>query len=296
MFPLLLRVVLLIAQSQYPAPLGIATSDPVELELDARARQYRIETYNAYRANRAELDLHRALWDEARSRWRAAGSRNENRAALVTWLDAATDAVRNRQAPPPLPEFGPDDAQLSQSPSSKEIAAPRPSPVRRQAAAHPSDANRPKLTFKLGAPKTSQPARPTKLQSVVKNSEPRVNLGELQVRVAGFQVGMQTVNSVLHNEEPLNVRQLSTLLDELESLLITRSDLLLYHDLTPVEERTRIDQLLKYPQQTIEKFRSRVAGLRDQLVLDTDLPASDRAVYESSLDKLSDRLVNLPEN
>jgi hypothetical protein len=288
-------VVLLIAQSQYPAPLGVAVSDPVESELEELAREYRIETYNAYRAERTELNGHRAAWDEARSRWRAAGSRIENRAALITWLDAATAAVRNRQALPPLPEFGPD-AQLSGASRSEEITPPAPAQVRRHASTHPTPARPPKISFTLRGPTAAEPARPLKQHSVVKNSEPRVNLGELQVRAAGYQVAMRTVNSVLHNEEPLNAQQLGTLLDELESLLVTRSDLLLYYDLTPADDKARIDQLLKYPQPTVEKFRFRVSDLRNELVLDPELSAADRDAHLETLDNLSVRLANLPEN
>jgi hypothetical protein len=296
MFPLLLRVALLIAQSQYPAPLGVAVSDPVELELEEAARQYRIETYNAYRADRGELDRHRAAWGEARSSWRAAGSRFDDRAALIAWLDAATDAVRNRQTPPPLPEFGPNAIQLADGPGSDETTAPAPAQIRRQMEAMPAPARRPKISFTLRGPTAAEPARPAKQQSVLKNSGPRVNLGELQVRAAGYQVAMQTVNSVLHNEAPLNARQLGTLLDELESLLVTRSDLLLYHELTPPDDRARIDQLLKYPQPVVDKFRFRVANLRDEVILAADVPTVARDAQLETLDKLSDRLANLPEN
>ena len=102
--------------------------------------------------------------------------------ALIAWLDAATDAVRNRQAPPPLPEFGPNETRWSETTRSEEIAPPPPRLVTRHAETRPSVARRPKINFTLRGPTAAEPARPVKQHSVIKTSEPRVNLGEFQVQ------------------------------------------------------------------------------------------------------------------
>ncbi len=294
MFPLLLRIALLIAHSSFPSPLRVAASDPVELELEQAARQYRIQSYNAHRLDRAELDRHRALLDTALARWRAAGASDEDRDSLIAWLNAATDAVRNRRETPPIPDFDRDSPQrLADATPNANLPAPIPP---RTAQRTPSDrlARRPKTAHRASA--TSQIAQLAAPPSDAKFGEPRLNLAELHARASGYQVAMRTVNSVLHNDEPLNLRQLGTLLDELESLLTTRSDLLVYHELTPGGERARIDELLAFPEPTIVQFRFRVAGLRDEVLFDADLPAAARDALVKAIDNLSERLENRPEN
>ncbi len=68
MFPLLLRIALLIAHSSFPSPLRVAAADPVQLEVEQAARQYRIQSYNVHRLDRAELNHHRALLETALAR------------------------------------------------------------------------------------------------------------------------------------------------------------------------------------------------------------------------------------
>ncbi len=134
------------------------------------------------------------------------------------------------------------------------------------------------------------------MHSDAKSGEPRLNLAELHARASGYQVAMRTVNSVLHNDEPLNLHQLGTLLDELESLLTTRTDLLLYHELTPTDERARIDDLLNYPRSSIEQFRTRVAVLREEVLADPDLPTNAGDALVKTLDKFSERVAALPQD
>ena len=294
MFPLLLRIALLIAHSSFHSPLGVAAADPLKLELEQAARQYRIESYNAYRLDRVELDRHRALWDKALARWRSQGASDEDRDSLIAWLSAATDAVRHQRETPPIPDFERDDTpRLADSTPSANLPAPMPP---RAAQLTPSErlSRRPTLTQRRSS--KSHDVRIEAPQPETKSGEPRLNLAELHARASGYQVAMRTVNSVLHNEEPLNLRQLGTLLDELESLLTTRSDLLLYHELTPTDERARIDELLVVPEPTIVQFRFRVAGLRDEVLFDANLPASARDALVKAIDKLSERLENQPEN
>lgn len=100
-------------------PAQVRAPSPEERALEKAAREFRIQTYNTYRLNRAEFNRRRAAWDYVHAQWKAAGSRPEDQAALLDWLASATERSRPGVAAelPEAPLFGDvaaaqrDDAQ-----------------------------------------------------------------------------------------------------------------------------------------------------------------------------------------
>jgi hypothetical protein len=73
--------------------------------LDAAARRFRMQVYDTYRTDPEELKRRRAVADDVYARWRQAGSRPHEAAALIDWLNRAADSSRPdvRQPLPLLP-------------------------------------------------------------------------------------------------------------------------------------------------------------------------------------------------
>jgi hypothetical protein len=88
------------------ADQAAATHEHQEVALEAALRRFRIETYNAYSTNLAELRRRRSAWEQVQARWRDAGGRREDHAALIAWLDRATRETTRRGPLPPAPNFG----------------------------------------------------------------------------------------------------------------------------------------------------------------------------------------------
>jgi hypothetical protein len=77
-------------------------------QIESLARELRIEIYNTFRLERAELDRRRATAAGAVSAWMAAGARAEDTAQLAAWLRAARAAsITGSVRPlPAVPAFG----------------------------------------------------------------------------------------------------------------------------------------------------------------------------------------------
>jgi hypothetical protein len=77
----------------------------VEISPEHAARLYRVETYNAFRLDRAEFERRRELGDQVWSSFDKAGRSAEHRQAVVDWFTAAREATIHDELPalPVLP-------------------------------------------------------------------------------------------------------------------------------------------------------------------------------------------------
>jgi hypothetical protein len=97
--------------------------------IERLARSYRIATYNAYHGDRTEYDRRRQAWENVLSAWRLAGSRPEQRLALIGWLRSAEETSGGEL--PETPQFATRTAVAAAPPAQPREVTPAP-PARQE--------------------------------------------------------------------------------------------------------------------------------------------------------------------
>lgn len=85
-----------------PAPLTVD-----ELRLEKAARDYRIQTYETFRTDRAEYDRRQAEGVRLQTAWTEAGKSADDQPKLIDWFAQATASSRAEEIGdlPPFPQF-----------------------------------------------------------------------------------------------------------------------------------------------------------------------------------------------
>ena len=125
---------------QSPAAEARVEDGAVPVDIEHKARVYRIQVYQTFLRQRAELERRRAAWDEVLNSWKASGSPADECHKLIDWLWTATrNSTPSSLAPlPEPPSFGqdqlpdvdsaePNDAE-SEEPSGDMIVEPGEEP------------------------------------------------------------------------------------------------------------------------------------------------------------------------
>jgi hypothetical protein len=285
--------------------------------LEAATRRFRMQIYNTYRLNRTEFNRRRAAWEEIQARWREAGSPVAHKNVLLLWLHyAAYQSQANVRGPlPASPGFGKlagVDRDLDAAHQLKNTDSPQILiPADLQGAVRESDLTPPRV--ERGAPQpadhggeipsvdvtTSEPTR--RAASSVSSAavaahasdEIGIDVSELLARASGYQAGLQTIDAVLVGQQEMDTAEISALLDEVETLIGQRRDLMLYEKLVPPNEQSRLVSALAFPKATVAELGSRIAAQRARVeahnVVDTTEPDLQ------ALERLSKRLAVLNE-
>lgn len=125
MIELLLAPILLSAPLPANAPaFYVATAD--DMEVERTAREYRIQVYETFRANRSEYDRRRAAGDQILHAYREANGRSSHQEDTIRWFVAAAGTSHPGAIDrlPKTPDFA-----ASFVADAKNMAAPAPIPL-----------------------------------------------------------------------------------------------------------------------------------------------------------------------
>jgi hypothetical protein len=90
-----------------------------------------------------------------------------------------------------------------------------------------------------------------------------VNLNELGAGIAGANLALRALEAELDNELPPSARDLASLVDRLEILVLRHDDLALFCELITAEEHRRVGRL-ESPRALIPRLANKVFELRSR--------------------------------
>ncbi|MDZ4821759.1 MAG: hypothetical protein SGJ20_22590 [Planctomycetota bacterium] len=146
------------------------------------------------------------------------------------------------------------------------------------------------------APAPVEPApRPEVAPQGEAAKEPAIDTTEISARAAGYEVGLRSLQSVLLDEQQLNVEELDALVTDLESLKTQRDTLLLYEKLLSAEDKEKLLSTAREPKGEITQLHTQIDAERKRLAGQTGTPSQDHQLQIHRLDDLKQRLNKLSQ-
>jgi hypothetical protein len=221
-------------------------------DVDALARTLRIQIYETFRADRPEFDRRRQEAQRALDAWHAAGDRPEDRALLVDWYQRAVRASQPGSIGP-LPESPRFGSQSEATTTAPRVTPPPPQmPEAFKSSPPPVESPAPEAHHNSPAPVETPYNRPTpEVPADTQPAEPpvapqsppmtdhppttnkrhlQISLVELSARLAGYNRGVQTIESKLSESRACAAGDLAPLVRDLADLARRGRDLSLYRD------------------------------------------------------------------
>ncbi|MEX0937894.1 MAG: hypothetical protein WDZ59_08525 [Pirellulales bacterium] len=296
-------------------------------EIERLAREYRIQVYNSFRADRPEYDRRRQAWEDVHAKWRDAGAKDEHVALLADWLRDATRSSLGASvsALPLTPAFGSPPVVAvqpkqnrtlpvpaappvvhtppSSEPQAVEPAAPQRAPV--EVAPLPQvDRVAEKLPEPEAVPGPIADARPERPAPAAPIAPPRIkplplpppgsaqlNIDELAVRIAGYNLAMRSLDAELLGRTNHSIADLAGIVHRLDELRTAHEDVKLYWNLLDSDQRQGLSEMFP-ARELITSLADRIGRTRGKLVVDggaAEAVAEQRAL----LDDLSRKLAEL---
>lgn len=261
-------------------------------------RDFEFGTAQAFHQQRAEFEKRMDARRAVLQRWLDAGQPWQQQPALIRWLQAAVAQQQKdpRLALPAMPSFSSSgDASIAETetpsvghaetqPRSATVppisAPPKPKPAAG------------KVARPAAPPSGSAGARPMQTTAARAGQQARVDLGELQARLTGYNLSVANLVSQLHNDEPWSAERLDAALDTLAELQTMQRDLNLYRNLLPAATRGNLSAI----QSTTTAFAllsAKTASARRQLESTSARPSNDVQSELVRLERISHRLAQL---
>lgn len=253
-------------------------------------RDFEFSTAQAFHGQRSEFEKRMDARRLVLKRWYDAGQPWQQQPALIRWLQAA---VAQQQKDPQLalpasPSFSssgelsvekmPEPAEATPAPT--QPAPSRLAPDKRAVASSPPAAVRP------AAPRSVRPTAARAAQTA------RVDVGELQARLTGYNLAVAHLISQLHEDKTWTAEQLSEALDTLAELQILRRDLELYRNAVPAATRGNLSAI-ESTATAFSLLSAKTAAARRQLEGDGTRPAHSAQTELVRLERVSHRLAQL---
>jgi hypothetical protein len=293
-------------------------------EIERLARDFRIQVYNSFRANRPEYDRRRQAWEDVQAKWREAGAKDEDVALLAEWLRAATDssvgtgvsALPSTPAfgSPPVTASGPEVQPLAPQPAAPPLAdappqvppateptapqrtplEPAPLPPPDRVAEKPALPDAPPVTDFPPArpvPAPSAPIAPPRIKPLPlpPPGSAQVNIDELAVRIAGYNLAMRSLDAELLGRTNHSIADLAGMVRRLDDLRTAHEDVKLYWNLLDADQRQGLSEMFP-ARELITSLADRIGRTRGKLVVDG---GAAEAEQRALLDDLSRKLAEL---
>lgn len=257
-------------------------------------RDFEFSTAQAFHQQRGAFEKRMDARRAVLQRWHDAGQPWQQQPALIRWLQVAVAQQQKdpRLALPAAPNFSSsgeaDIAQTETLPDSKPDTKPRqptspptkPKPAAGSIARSPAPA----------APSAS--TRPMRTTAARGADSPRVDLGELQARLTGYNLSVANLISQLHDDESWSAERLDAALDTLAELQIVRRDLNLYRNVLPVATRGNLPTV-QSTKTAFALLSAKTAAARRQLESASGHRSQDAQAELVRLERVSHRLAQL---